>query len=116
MKDQPNTVHLPASALHIWVEGASFVIRYPDSHTIRLPTTKYTSDGVNVGFACLIQLLQARETECGPIASPSAPVQHDVDKMVRDFSKPVKKAKKEAPGTEEQRLAAQAVMRRMGLI
>lgn len=116
MKPDPlaGTVHLPPSHVQVWLEGSALCVRVPNSHTVMFPLDRYTKDGVNIGYALFIDLLRERSTQTGPIATPSAPVQYDIEKAIREFGKPIKKPA--ANVSEAERDATRATLRKMGML
>jgi hypothetical protein len=107
------TDSLPPSAVSIWKEGASLVIRFKESHTVRLPLNKYTKDGANIGWLVFLDVLSEREKAQGVIAMPQAPVQYDLEKAVRDFNKKPKAPAKPRPGNAAQRELASDIVGRL---
>lgn len=103
----------PHSAVSVWVEGFSLCIRIPRSHSLRLPLNKFDRDGNNIGYEIFLNLMRERERGRGTIGTKFAPVQHDLDKAVRDWTKAKPAPKKPRPGTEEQRKAAAEVVAKL---
>lgn len=103
----------PTSHVQVWVEGFALCIRIPGSHSLMVPLNKFTTDGTNVGYEIFLNLLREREKGRGGIGTKFAPVQHDVEKAVREFGKGKNARSRPRPGTEEQRAAAADVVAKL---
>lgn len=110
---------IPASHVSIWLEGSALCIALPNSHTVMLPLGKW-KDGpegtrLNIGFEIFLDILRQRATAPGPIGTPAAPVQYDLDKMVEAYTGKVKTGKGKDKYSKGQRDSARAVLKKLGL-
>jgi len=110
------TTKVPSHAVRVWVEGFALCIAFEDksgTHVVMAPLNRHTSDGTNIGYEIFMNILREREKGGrGKIGTKFQPVQHDVEKAVRDFGKR-RPSTKPRPGTPEQRAAAAEVVAKL---
>lgn len=85
----------PLHAASIWLEGNEIVLRFEDSHEVRLPHKKINANGVDIGYTVLMDILQERAAAPASqkkIGYAASPVQYDIEGIIRAFSGTVKKA------------------------